>query len=182
MNWVDVSVFVEITSLLGTRLGENTGSEPVRFDVSAKLEEKERRTGKVVISFGLTVRTKPPVVKYEVEGNATVTGKDALIAKVLEVDQKSKVPFVLHRVYQHAFAAIYVLASFMGTIYPPPDLLLSSGLGQGHPTKSLTKTEQAETAEKAEVVEATNPPKTAESATSTVKQQEAPAQQPAATV
>lgn len=142
VNWVDVSVLAEITNLLGEKLADDVGSEPVRFDVSAKLEEKERRSGRVVVLFALTVRTKPSVVKYEVGGNAILTGKDALIGKMLEVDPESKIPFAFHRVYQHVFTAIYMLASLMGTIYPPPDLL-SSG-GQGIPVKSLKTGEQAE--------------------------------------
>lgn len=175
MNWVDVSVLVEITNLLGVKLAGNVGSEPVRFDVSAKLEEKERRSGRVIVLFALTVRTKPSVVKYEVEGSATLTGKDTLIDKVLEVDPNSRVPFVFHRVYQHVFTAIYMLASLIGTIYPPPDLLSSSG--QGVPVRSLKTGEQAKVAEVAkateaaetaevarmpEVAEATEPAKTAE--------------------
>ena len=125
VNWVDVSVLVEITSLLGTRLSEEVGSTAVRFDVTAKLEEKERQSGKVVVLFGLTVRTKPNVVKYEVEGKATLSGKDSLIETILKIDPESKIPLVFHRVYQHVFTAIYALASLMGTIYPPPDLLFS---------------------------------------------------------
>ena len=141
MNWVDVSVLVEITRLIGERLGENAGSTAVRFDVSAKLEEKERRTGMVVVLFGLIVRTKPNVVKYEVEGRATLSGKDALIDKLLKIDPESKIPFVFHRVYQHVFTAIYMLASLMGTIYPPPNLLFPGK--ESAPVEGLNKMGQA---------------------------------------
>jgi len=186
VNWVDVSVLVEITSLLGMKLAKNVGSESVRFDVNAKLEEKERRSGRVVVSFALTVRTKPSVVKYEIEGNATLIGKDALIEKILEVDSESKIPHVFHRVYQHVFTAIYMLASLLGTIYPPPDLL-SSG-GQGIPVQSLKRPEQMKTAEKAETaetpeqaqsVETARPAETVESAESEelVKPEETATQQ-----
>ncbi len=131
-----MSVQVEITSLLGTRLGENPAATPVRFDVSAKLEEKERRTGKAIVLFGMTMRTKPNIVKYEVDGTATLTGKDALIDEMLRVDPKSNIPFVFHRVYQHVFTAIYSMASLMGTTYPPPDLLFSAR--QGAPGEGST--------------------------------------------
>ena len=139
-NWVDVSVLVEITSLLATRLSEGVGSTGVRFDVSAKLEEKERRSGRVVVLFGLIVKTKPNVVKYEVEGSATLSGKDTLIDQMLKIDLKSNVPFVFHRVYQHVFTAIYTMASFLGTIYPPSDLLFSGK--QGLPTEASGKEQQ----------------------------------------
>jgi len=134
VNWIDVSVHVEISSLLGTRLAENPGSTPVRFDVSAKLEERERRSGRAVVLFGMNMRTKPNIVKYEVGGTATLTGKDASIEEMLKVDPKSNIPYVFHRVYQHVFTAIYSLASLMGTTYPPPDLLFSAK--QGAPVES----------------------------------------------
>ena len=150
-NWVDVSVLVEITSLLATRLSEGVGSTGVRFDVSAKLEEKERRSGRVVVLFGLVVKTKPSVVKYEVEGSATLSGKDTLIDQMLKVDPKSNVPFVFHRVYQHVFTAIYMMASFLGTIYPPPDLLF--------PGKPALSAEGAGKEQQVNVAQTPSPPK-----------------------
>ncbi len=152
MNWVDVSVSVEIANVSGIKLADSVGTESVRFDVSAKLEEKERRSGKVRVLFALTVRTKPSVVKYEVGGSAVLTGKDALISKMLEVDPESKVPFVFHRVYQRVFTAVYMLASLMNTIYPPADLL-SSG-EQGIPVKSLTDRGKANLSSPSNTVEA----------------------------
>lgn len=136
VSWVDVQVTVEITSLLATRLNEQAGSAGVRFDVTAKLEEKERKSGSVVVLFGLVVRTKPNVVKYEVEGTATLTGKDALIDQMLKVDPKSNIPFVFHRVYQHVFTAIYMAASLMSTAYPPADLLFAGKQGTAQPAGS----------------------------------------------
>jgi hypothetical protein len=97
--------------------------------VSAKLEEKERRSGRVVVLFGLTVKTKPNIVKYDVEGSATLSGKDTLIDQMLRVDPKSNVPFVFHRIYQHVFTTIFAMASFLGSVYPPPDLLFSGKSG-----------------------------------------------------
>jgi len=144
-NWVDVSVLVEITSLLATRLSEGVGSTGVRFDLSVKLEEKERRSGRVVVLFGLIVKTKPNIVKYDVEGSATLSGKDAIIDQMLKIDPKSNVPFVFHRVYQHVFTAIYMMASFLGTIYPPPDLLYSGK--QGLPSGDLGKEQQVNVAQ-----------------------------------
>jgi len=135
LDLLDVSVKVEISGVRGARLesgqtASTSGSVggiqgPVKFDVSARLEEKERRSGKIVVLFVLAVGTKPSVVKFELEGYATLTGKDEALSKMLEVDPKTGVPFVFHRVYQHSFMAIYLLATLMDTIYPPPDLLFS---------------------------------------------------------
>jgi hypothetical protein len=148
MSWIDVSVSVEITSLLGEKLSQNLGTEPIRFDVSAKLEEKDRRSGRIVILFSLAIRTKPSVVKYEVEGTAALTGKDELIDKMLEADPESKIPLVFHRIYQHVFIAMYALASTLGTVHPPPDLL--SAAPQGVPVKSFEKKAPVETMKEAE--------------------------------
>ena len=192
VRWVDVSVIVEITNLSAMKLSGDVGAEPIRFDVSAKLEEKERRSGRVIVLFALTVRTKPSVVKYEVGGSATLAGKDALIDKVLGVDPDSKVPFVFHRVYQRVFTAIYTLASLIGTIYPPPDLLSSNG--QGIPVKSLRTEEQTKMAEPVKTTEtvkvakvpeaarAPEPAKPAEPAENVVKSEETTAQQTEAAV
>lgn len=123
---------------------------PIKFDVSAKLEEKERRTGKIIVLFGLTVGTKPSVVKFELEGYATMTGRDDALGKMLEVDPKTGVPMVFHRVYQHLFMAIYLLADLMGTIYPAPDLLFSPK--QSMPSDSIATEMKAQPAQPAQQV------------------------------
>ncbi|NWG11669.1 hypothetical protein HXY33_08020 [Candidatus Bathyarchaeota archaeon] len=120
----NVSVKVDITSLVGVRLGvRGGGAETVNFDVKAKLEEKERKSQFVVVGFNLLVATKPSVVKFEVEGTATLTGKDAEISKMLEVDPEIKVPYVFQRVYQFAFTAMYLVSTVLNAPPPPQNLL-----------------------------------------------------------
>ena len=106
--------------------------EPVTFsfDVNAKLEEKERKSGRLVVSFVLTVGTKPSVVKFEVEGVATLSGSNPAIEKLLEVDPKTKIPLLLHRVYQRVFTTTFLLATVLDTPYPPPDLLFSGEMNK----------------------------------------------------
>jgi len=143
----DVSVRVELSAVRGIRIEKGVSGSgisgpaggPVKFDVSARLEEKERRSGRIVIFFGLVMGTKPSVVKFELEGYATLLGRDEALGKMLEVDPRTSVPFVFHRVYQHSFLAIYVLATLMGTIYPPPDLLFSA---EGHIGTGSTETKK----------------------------------------
>jgi len=152
---LDVAVRVNIT---GVRAARTEGREvpgtptmvngPVKFDVSARLEEKERKAGQIIVFFVLSVGTKPSLVKFEIEGYATLTGKDEALGKMLEVDPKTGVPNVFHRVYQHSFMAIYLLATLMDTIYPPPDLLFSgerqtgAGLAQDKSGSPQAKIEQ----------------------------------------
>jgi hypothetical protein len=120
----NVSVKVDITSLTGVRLGvKGGGAEAVNFDVKAKLEEKERKSQMVIVSFNLLVATKPSIVKFEVEGTATLTGKDAEINKMLEVDPETKVPYVFQKVYQYAFTAMYLMSTVLNAAPPPQNLL-----------------------------------------------------------
>jgi hypothetical protein len=73
----NVSVKVEITSLTGNRMPFKGMVETVNFDVKTKLEEKERKSQMSVIGFSLFLSTKPSIVKFQVDGIATLTGKDA---------------------------------------------------------------------------------------------------------
>ena len=123
---MNVAVKVAIRSLSGVRLADEVQEGAVvNFDVKARMEEKERRSGRVAIGFALTVGTKPSVVKFEVEGIATLEGKDADIDKVLDVDPETQIPFVFQRVYQHVFMSMYLLATLIDALYPPPNLLFS---------------------------------------------------------
>jgi hypothetical protein len=78
----------------------------------------------------LTVGTKPSVVKFEVEGLATLEGKNPDIEKLLEVNPKTKIPLLLHKVYQRVFMSTFLLATLLGTYYPPADLLSSGEMSK----------------------------------------------------
>lgn len=97
----------------------------VSFDVKAKLEEKERKSQASIIGFSLLLSTKPSVVKFQVDGMAALSGKDADIQKMLEVDPETKMPILFQRIYQSAFAAMYLMSAVLNTPPPPSDLLHS---------------------------------------------------------
>jgi hypothetical protein len=142
----NVSVKVDIASLVGARLGvKGGGVETVNFDVKAKLKEKERKSQMVVVSFSLFLTTKPSIVKFEVEGTATLTGKDAEINKMLEADPETKVPYVFQRVYQHAFTAMYLMSTILNAPPPPQDLLFShkEGIPEDVSVEVATQTAEA---------------------------------------
>jgi len=105
--------------LRGVKLKDRIDSPALSFDVNAKLEEKDRKSGMRVVGFVLTVGTKPSVAKFEVEGIVTLEGKTPAIEKLLEVNPENKIPLLLKRVYQSVFTSTYLLA----TSYPPPDML-----------------------------------------------------------
>jgi len=115
---------VETTSIVGVKLDTKGGAGAVNFEVKARLEEKERKSQMVVVGFALQLNTKPGIVKFEVEGTATLTGKDSEINRMLEVDPETKLPYVFQKVYQHTFTAMYLLSTILNTPPPPVDLLL----------------------------------------------------------
>ena len=139
----------------GVRLGGREESSTLNFDVNAKLEEKERRSGRLAVSFVLTVGTKPSVVKFEVEGMATLQGKNPAIERLLEVDSETKIPLLLHRVYQRVFMTTFLLSTLLGTPYPPPDLLFSREIGKPSLEGSVEWEKSEEREEKEEKKEGT---------------------------
>ena len=118
-----VQVKVDILGLRGGKLKDRIDAESLNFDVNAKLEEKDRKSGKRVVGFVLTVGTKPSIAKFEVEGLATLEGKNPDIEKLLEINPKTRIPKLLNRVYQKVFTSTYLLANLLDTSYPPADML-----------------------------------------------------------
>ena len=145
----NASVKVEITSLTSVRLEVKSVAESVNFDVKAKLEERERKSQMVILDFKLFLTTKPSLVKFEIEGMATLSGKDAEINKMLEVDPETKVPYVFQRIYQTAFTAMYLLSTILNVPPPPQDLLFPHK--EGIPVEDVTVKIAPEAAESVEV-------------------------------
>lgn len=128
----------------------------VNFDVKTKLEEKERKSQMSVIGFSLFLSTKPSIVKFQVDGSATLTGKDADIQKMLEVDPETKIPLLFQRVYQSAFTAMYLMSTIMNTPPPPNDLLHSDK--QASPVEGVSVEVGIEDTEDGVTVEAATEP------------------------
>lgn len=114
----------------GVKLNGGEESAELNFDVNAKLEEKERKSGKLTVGFVLTVGTKPSVVKFEVEGLATLEGKNPAIEKLLEMNPETKIPQILYKIYQRVFMTTFLLATLLDTTYPPPNLLSSGEMNK----------------------------------------------------
>jgi hypothetical protein len=62
-------------------------------------------------------------VKFEVEGIATLAGKDEELNKALETDEETKMPHIFQRVYQQVFTAMYLFSTVLDAPPPPHDLL-----------------------------------------------------------
>lgn len=116
---------MELDKLEGTRIESDVNPELVKFDVDVKMDEENRTSDELVISFLLTISTKPSLVKFVAGGRATVTGGRAAFESALTVDDESGVPRVLHTIYQKVFTSVYLMASLIEAPYPPPDLIHS---------------------------------------------------------
>ncbi|MCW3994791.1 MAG: hypothetical protein NWE98_01415 [Candidatus Bathyarchaeota archaeon] len=118
-----ITVSINLDSLHAERVGSQSGTEQLFFDINAKLEEQKKDNNQVTLNFNLTISTKPNVVKYLTAGSVTMVGKADEIKRKLEINPKTKIPQILFTIYQHVFGAIYLLSSTLNTPYPPPDLL-----------------------------------------------------------
>ena len=136
----------------GIKLKDRIEVAELNFDVNAKLEEKDRRSGQRVVGFVLTVGTKPSVAKFEVEGIATIEGKNPDIEKLLEINPKTKIPPLLDRVYQRVFTSTYLMANLLDTTYPPADMLTTGEKDKKAPNGHVEwgKIEEAKEEEKTE--------------------------------
>jgi len=173
LNIPNVSVAVDITNIAGVRLGVKGGTGAIHFDVKGRLEEKERRSQMVTIGFSLFLTTKPSVVKFEVEGTATLTGKDEEIGKMLEVDAEIKVPYVFQKVYQNAFAAMYLLSTILNAP-PPPHNLFPVPQGEGVATEDVDVESRVGEVVVDQVEERTEEPPSTESRGATTEVPETP--------
>ncbi|MDH5447691.1 MAG: hypothetical protein OEX01_01615 [Candidatus Bathyarchaeota archaeon] len=164
-----VAVRVEIRGLSAVKLVDEVESgKLINFDVRARMEEKERRSDWVSVGFTLSVGTKPNVVKFEVEGTATLEGKNEEIKKMLEADPETQIPLVFQRVYQHVFTSMYLLATLIDAPYPPANLLYSSQqqmpIVQMNENSPTIREETTQTAEPATALEESAPPQSIPSA------------------
>ncbi|UCH57032.1 MAG: hypothetical protein JSV18_06765 [Candidatus Bathyarchaeota archaeon] len=114
---------VRINKLEGSRIEVDVNPATVTFDVDVSMDETRRTNEELTISFLLSISTKPSLVRFEAGGTAVITGGRAAFDAALEIDEETSVPKVLHHIYQHVFTSLYLIASQMGTPYPPPDLI-----------------------------------------------------------
>lgn len=115
-----------ISNLSAVKLNEKPPAGELTFTVDAKLEEREHRSGQVKIAFALNFGTKPSVVKFGVEGIAILSGKEADIEKMMEMDPETRIPRVLYGVYQQVFTSLFLVSTVMSSPYPPANLFNAS--------------------------------------------------------
>jgi hypothetical protein len=114
---------VNLNKLEGTRIDNGVNPSVVTFDVDVSMDEENRTNDELTINFRLVINTKPGLAKFEAGGKAYITGGRDAFDAALEMDEETSVPKVLHVIYQQVFTSLYLLASQIGTPYPPPDLI-----------------------------------------------------------
>jgi len=113
--------------MLGSKLDEQTNCfKPVKFNISANLEEVERGANKVFLKYVFTIVTDPRAVKYQIDGKTEIEGQLEHIKKALTPHPSTKVPMVLYDIYQQIYASIFVLSKTIDAPCPSPELLSTS--------------------------------------------------------
>lgn len=113
--------------MLASKLDERANScTPVKFNISANLEEVDRVSNKVVLKFMFAIITDPRVVKYQVEGRTDIEGQLDHIKNALTPHPSTKVPMLLYDIYQQVYPSIFILAKTINTPSPSPELLSTS--------------------------------------------------------
>ena len=101
----------KILNILGSKLDEKADcSKPVKFNISANLEELERGFDNVSLGFAFVIITEPKVVKYHVESRTDIQGQIEQVKKILATHPSTKVPMILYDIYQQVYATIFVLS------------------------------------------------------------------------
>jgi hypothetical protein len=114
---------VRLNKVEGVKIDTGVNPDSVTFDVEVSMDEESRTNEELTVDFVITIGTKPSLVKFEVGGKAIVSGGRAAFDAVLEMDEKSKTPKILHVIYQQIFTSLYLISSQLEVPYPPPDLL-----------------------------------------------------------
>jgi len=115
---------VKVSSILGSKLDEKADCfKPVKFNISANLEELERGFDNVSLGFAFIIVTEPRVVKYQVEGHTDIQGQTEQIKKILAPHPSTRVPMILYDLYQQVYAPIFVLSKVLDAPCPSPELL-----------------------------------------------------------
>lgn len=96
---------------------------PVIFDFGANLEETDRSSESVGLSFRMTMDTEPSIAKFVVEGTTVINSEESEIDKLLSPDPETNVPHVFTRIYQTVYSVIFMLAGTIDVPYPSPALL-----------------------------------------------------------
>ena len=119
-----IRIKITISNISGSKSIEPQDfSKPVGFTVNTNLEENEREINKVQLKFMFMIITDPRIVKYNLEGITEMEGPIEHVNKMLVPHPITKVPMILHDIYQQIYPSIFMLSKIMDSPCPSPDLL-----------------------------------------------------------
>ena len=113
-----------------------THNTPVVFNFGVNMEEAERKNDSVMLGFHMTMGTEPSIVKFVIEGTASVLGDSAQIEQALAADPQTNVPEVFTRIYQEVYSVVFMLAGTIDVPYPSPALLKKPHVQVAYPTQA----------------------------------------------
>ena len=117
-------VTVKIRSITAQKNDESSSTNtPVIFNFNVNIEEVERNNDSVKLNFQMDMEADPSIVKFSIAGITTVTGDSASIESILTADPDTNVPPVFTKIYQQAYAVMFLLAGTLNVPYPSPALL-----------------------------------------------------------
>lgn len=115
-----------ITSVAAERTDERADANtPVIFGLDVNIEELERKNDSVKVKFHISMESDPSIVRFAIEGTATAQGDSSALDSSLNPDPETNVPPVFTKIYQQAYAVIFLLAGTLNVPYPSPALLRS---------------------------------------------------------
>ena len=76
-------VVTKIRNVAVQKLDEKSNhNTPVIFDFGANIEEADRSNESVTLNFKMTMDTEPAIVKFVIEGTATISGEESEIDSI----------------------------------------------------------------------------------------------------
>jgi hypothetical protein len=126
-------IVTKITSVSAQKTDDNANHDTqVVFNFGVNMDQSEQRSDYVKLTFNMSMDTDPSVAKFVIEGTAMVQGEVGEIDKALSADPQTNVPIVFTKIYQEAYAVIFLLAGQIDVPYPSPALLKKTQVRQAY--------------------------------------------------
>jgi hypothetical protein len=126
-------IVTKITSVSAQKTDDTANHDTqVAFNFGVNMDQSEQRSDYVKLTFNMSMDTDPSVAKFVIEGTAMVQGEPGEIDKALSADPQTNVPVVFTKIYQEAYAVIFLLAGQIDVPYPSPALLKKTQVRQAY--------------------------------------------------
>jgi hypothetical protein len=117
-------VDVALESAFATKKGRGKSLVPGAFQVSAKIDEEERKDNRLDLSFLLTLSDPKSMVTYEFRGFCAIKGNPASFDHLMGSPDGSRLPRILDVIYQKVYPSVFMLAGMTSSPYPQSTVLV----------------------------------------------------------